>query len=97
MQEAMLSCIDLTNSKFVLTAEQMSRRKLPMPWFSDMANSVIGSNSKLLEYRHLIANPATRKIWSNSYGNKIGQLAQGMPGRNIGTNTIIFIPRESVP
>ncbi len=93
----MLLCTDHTNSKFVLTDVQISRRELPMPWFSDMANSVIGSNGELLEYRHLIANPATRKIWAHSYGNEIGRLAQGMPGRNIGTNTIVFIPREAVP
>ena len=68
-----------------------------MTWFSDMANSVLGSNGKLLEYRHLIANPATRIIWSNLYGNEIGRLAQGMPGCNIGTNTIVFIPRKAVP
>jgi hypothetical protein len=34
---------------------------------------------------------------SSNTGNEIGRLAQGMPGRNIGTNTIIFIPREAVP
>ncbi len=30
MQEAMLSCIDLTHPTFVVTPKQMSRRKLPM-------------------------------------------------------------------
>ena len=68
-----------------------------MTWFSDMANSVLGTNGELLEYRHLISNPTTRKTWSHSYGNELGRLAQGMPGRNIGTNTIVFIPREAVP
>ncbi len=97
MQEAMLSCIDLTNPKFTVTPEQMSRRKLPTAWFCEMANSVIGANGELLEYHDLIRNPATRKTWTHSYGNKLGQLAQGMPGRNTGTNTIIFIPRDAVP
>jgi len=97
MQEAMLSCIDLTNPKFQLTPEQMSRRRLPMAWFCEMANAVLGTNGELLEYRHLIANPATRKTWQHSYGNEIGRLAQGMPGRNTGTNTIVFIPRDAVP
>ena len=97
MQEAMLSCIDLTNPKFTVTPEQMSRRRLPMAWFCEMANSVIGTNGELLEYRHLIANPATRATWLHSYGNEIGRLAQGMPGRNTGTNTIFFIPRDKVP
>jgi hypothetical protein len=97
MLEAMLSCIDLTQPTFVVTPEQMSRRKLPMTWLCKMANSVLRNNGKLLEYRHLIANPTTRTTWTYSYGNKIGRLTQGMPGQNMGTNTIHFIPRDGVP
>ncbi len=97
MQEAMLSCIDLTHPTFVVTPKQMSSRKLPMTGFCKMANSVLGNNSELLEYRHLIANPTTRATWTYSYGNKIGRLALGMPGQNTGTNTIHFIPRDGVP
>jgi hypothetical protein len=62
-----------------------------------MANAVIGDNGKLLEYKQLIANPKTRATWSHSYGNEIGQLAQGMPGCNTGTNTICFIKKDQVP
>jgi hypothetical protein len=68
-----------------------------MAWFCEMANSVIGEGGKLLEYKQLIANPKTRAKWTHSYGNKIGRLAQGMPGCNIGTNTIIFIRKNQVP
>jgi hypothetical protein len=68
-----------------------------MAWLCEMANAVIGSNGKLLEYKHLIANPKTRATWLHSYGNEIGQLAQGMPGRNTGTNTIFFIKKDQVP
>ncbi len=75
----------------------MSMRHLPMAWFCEMANSVIGEGGKLLEYKQLIANPKTRAKWTHSYGNKIGRLAQGMPGCNIGTNTIIFIRKNQVP
>ncbi len=80
MQEAMLSCIDLTHPTFVVTTEQMSRLKLTMMWFCEMVNLVHRNNSKLLEYWHLIANPTTRATWTYSYGNEIGRLAQGMPG-----------------
>jgi hypothetical protein len=97
MQEAMLSCIDLTHPTFVVTPEQMSRRKLPMTWFCKMANSVLGNNSKLLEYWHLIANPTTPAMWTYSYRNEIERLAQGMPGQNTGTKTIHFIPQHRVP
>jgi hypothetical protein len=97
MQEAMLSCIDLTHPTFIVTPKQTSCRKLPMTWFCKMANLVLGNNGKLLEYRHLIANPTTHATWIYSYGNKIGRLAQGMPGQNTGTNTIHFIPWDGVP
>jgi hypothetical protein len=75
----------------------MSMRRLPMVWFCEMANAVIGDGGELLEYKQLIANPKMRETWTHSYGNEIGQLAQGMPGRNTGTNTIIFIRKNQVP
>jgi hypothetical protein len=62
-----------------------------------MANSVMGANGEPLEYSHLIANQTTRAIWQHSNGNEIEHLAQGMPGCNIGTNTIIFIKKNQVP
>ncbi len=79
MQEAMLACIDITKPKFELLAAKMSSRKFPMTWFCKMANSVLGEQGKLLEYRHLIANPKTWATWTYSYGNELGHLAQGMP------------------
>jgi hypothetical protein len=71
----------------------MMQHKLLMKWLCKMANSVLGVNGELLECRHFIANQTTRATWQHSYGNEIGQLAQGMPGRNTGTNTIIFIKK----
>jgi hypothetical protein len=50
-----------------------------------------------LEYRHLIANQTTRATWQHSFGNKIGRLAQGMLGRNTGTNTIVSIKKNQLP
>jgi hypothetical protein len=93
----MLSCIDLKHPTFVITPKQICHHKLPTTWFCEMANSVLGNNSKLLEYWHLIANSTTCATWTYLYGNKIGRLAQGMPGQNTGTNTIHFIPRDGVP
>jgi hypothetical protein len=97
MQEAMLSCIDITNPTFVVTPKQLSQHKLPVTWFCKMANSVLGTNGKLLENRHLIANQTTCSTYTYSYGNEFGQLAQGMTGQNMGMNTIHFIPRDGVP
>jgi hypothetical protein len=97
MQEAMLACIDITKPNFKILAVKMASRKLPMTWFCEMANSVLCKHGKLLEYRHLIANPKTRATWTHSYGNKLRRLAQGMPGQAKGMDTIFFIPRHMVP
>ncbi len=97
MREAMLACIDITKPSIKILPAKLSSCKFPMTWLCKMANSVIGEKGKLLEYRHLIANPKTRPTWTHSYGNELGRLAQGMPGRAKGTNTIFFIPHHRVP
>jgi hypothetical protein len=49
-----------------------------------------------LAYHHLIKGDATRDVWTRSFGNEPGRLAQGI--QNIkGTNTIFFIPKHDVP
>jgi hypothetical protein len=83
-------------AKFTVTPQQMSMWRLPMAWFCEIANSVIGEGGELLEYKQLIANPKTQAKWAHFYGNEIGRLAQGIPGRNTGTNTIIFIRKDQV-
>ncbi len=85
-----------TGTTYTVTPQQMLACRIPMSWFCEMANLVIGASGELLEYRHLIAHHTTRTTWQHSYGNEIGQLAQGMPGRNTGTNTIIFIKKNQV-
>jgi hypothetical protein len=89
-----MACIN--NSKLI-TPRQTSSRKFPLAVLCNMANTVLGQNGELLEYRNLIANQTARATWTHSYGNEIGRLAQGMPGRNTGTNTIKFIARNKVP
>ncbi len=86
------------HGNFTVTPQQMSMRHLPMAWFCEMANSVIGEGGELLEYKQLTANPKTQAKWTHSsHGNELGRLAQGMPGRNTSTNTIIFIRKDQVP
>jgi len=75
-----------------VSAQKMASCSFPMTWLCEMANSVMGENGELLEYRHLIGNPKTRATWTHSYGNGLGQLAQGMPGRAKGTDTIFSSP-----
>jgi hypothetical protein len=97
MQEAMLACIDITKPMFDITPAKLATCKFPMIWLCEMPNSVIGKKGKLLEYRHLIANPKMRATLTHSYGNKLGHLAQGMPSRVKGTDMIFFIPWHMVP
>ena len=47
----------LIGKTYTVTPKQMAQRKLPMKWLCKMANSVLGVNGELLEYRHLIAKP----------------------------------------
>jgi hypothetical protein len=96
MQEAMLACIDITKLKFKISAAKLATQKVLMIWFYKMADSVIGEQSKLLKYHHLIDNPKTRATWTHSYGNKLGQLVQRMPSLVKGTDTIFYIPRDKV-
>jgi hypothetical protein len=96
MQEAMLTCIDITKPRFNISAAKVATPKFPMIWFCKMANSVFRKQGKLLEYCHLITNPKTWATWTHSYGNKLGWLAKGMPGRVTGTDTIFFIPKDKV-
>jgi hypothetical protein len=84
-------------AKYMVMPQQMSMQCLPMAWLCEMANTVIGDGGKLLEYKQLIANPKTQAKWTHSYGTEIGCLAQGTPGCNTSTNTIIFIRKDQVP
>jgi hypothetical protein len=79
---------------------QPNLQNLPIPTIAmqiphDMAlqNGQLGNRGQwgVLEFRHLMANPKTRAVWSHSYGNKLGQLTQGMPGGHADTNTTVFI------
>ena len=44
-----------------------------------------------MKIRLLIKNPKYCEVWGALYGNKIGLLAQGIPGLVKGKNTIMFI------
>jgi hypothetical protein len=97
MQEAMLACINITKQNFEISAAKLATRKFPLIWLCEMANSVIDKECQLLEYSQLIANPKTRATWTHSYGNKLGWLAEDMPDRVTGTDTVFFIPKDKVP
>ena len=79
------------------TPTNNQRARTGTSWMAEMANAVIGEDGSIMEYKHLIADPRTRETLLRSCGNKFGRLAQGMPGRVEGTNTIIFIRKANIP
>ena len=81
-----------------LTARKLAARKFPIQFLCDFANAVLdGYTGELLEYRHLITRPKYREVWGKSFGDEVGRLAQGTPGRVEGTNTLFFIHKHEVP
>jgi hypothetical protein len=63
-----------------------------------MVNAVINQDTGAsLDYRHLIQDETTFPVWNKAAANKFGRLAQGVGGRIEGSNTIFFIPRQTVP
>jgi hypothetical protein len=63
-----------------------------------VVNSVINEDTgSSLEYRHLINDASTFTIWSEATANEFGKLAQGVGNCIEGSNTIVFIPCQSVP
>jgi hypothetical protein len=68
--------------------------QVPNFYASVVAHPVTG---KLMEYKQLISDPATRDDWQLSAANEFGRLAQGVGGCIQGTNTITFIPHHEMP
>jgi hypothetical protein len=62
------------------------------------ANHFIGAiidkdTGNVLDYCHLVKNPATETVWKTSFANKIGCLFQGIQELK-GTNTCFFIKKS---
>ena len=80
------------------TSLKALRRQCPLKFLTDFAGSVLDAETgELLKHRHLIKRSKRKNAWGYSFGNEIGRLTQGIPGRVEGTNTIFFIHRDDVP
>jgi len=89
---------DVSGSGSAITAKSAASRKFPMQFLCDYANAVLdGKTGELLEYWHLIAHPKHKQAWGASFGNEIGRLALGMPGRVKDTGTMFFVDKNKVP
>ena len=88
----MLSCCETCQTSF--SARALTTRRFPKEVLAAVLNKETG---ELMEYRHLVGNPKYRKTWQKSYGDEVGRLAQGMPERVEGTDTLFFIRKIDVP
>ena len=52
---------------------------------------------ELMEYKQLMKHAKYKQTWGRAFGNKIGRLAQRIPGRVKGTNTFFFIEQNQIP
>ena len=98
LQTALITSTDISGAAMEVTAQRAASRKYPMQFLCDLANAVLdGDTGEMLEYRHLITRPKYKEIWGEAYGKEVGRLAQGIPGKVEGTNTIFFIHKHQVP
>jgi hypothetical protein len=85
----------VTQAALPLTAPTTNAEP-PVP--KHFAYSVIDPTSGIVqEYKQLSKDPATSKLWTRSFANELGRLAQGAGDRLKGTNTCFFIPKSAVP
>jgi hypothetical protein len=62
-----------------------------------MANSFINQyTGASLEYVHITQDDTTFPVWNKAAANEFGRLAQGVGVKIEGSNTIFFIPRQTV-
>ena len=91
----MLTAIEMTRGfANEIKPRQLASKKYPLHMLNAVLNEETG---KMMEYRHLLADPKYRDIYSKAFGKEVGRLAQGLPNGVKGTDTITFIYKDQVP
>jgi hypothetical protein len=79
---------------YTFAVHQLVLRKLTTNHF---LGAIIDNDlGNVLEYRHLVKNPATKFVRETSFANKIGCLVQGIQNLK-GTDTCFFIKKMLIP
>ena len=92
----MISYMELIDTSAI--PRELASQKLSSKLLCEIAGAVLDDETgEMMEYRHLRISPRYRDMWGKLFGNEIGRLAQGMPGRVDGTNTLFFIDEEKIP
>lgn len=86
MARILLSCMEIHQPQY--SARQLASRKFPLLVLCELAGAVMDINGELLKYCHLVNRDKYKQEWGFQFGNEVGRLAQGMPGRVEGTNTM---------
>ena len=95
-REAILSAVEMSIEE--MKPQRLAQRSYPLQVLCDIAAAVMDEDTgELLEYRQLMKHTKYKRVWGRAFGNEIGRLAQGMPGRVEGTNTFFFIPYSAIP
>ena len=82
----------------VLQPRQLTNQKFPLQVLCEFAGAIIDCEiGQLLKYRHIVESLKYKQAWKPSFDNEIGRLAQVMPQRMSGTNTIFFIHKDQIP
>jgi hypothetical protein len=77
------------------TPRQAASQNYPLQFMTNFAGLVLDAEiGELLKHRHLLKRPQYKDNWGYSFGNKIGQLAQGLPGGNNVTDRLFFIDKK---
>ena len=87
----MLLCATVARMK--LPPKHLASLDFPVKMINTLLNEETG---KLMEYRHIMKNTKYRQLYATFYSKELGRLAQGMPGKAEGTNTIFFIDKANV-
>jgi hypothetical protein len=84
--------IAFTNNQGVDVSPIQTNNHIPM------VNALINQDTcASLEYHHLIQDESTFPVWNKVAANEFGRLAQCVGGIIEGSNTIFFIPLQTVP
>ena len=81
-QDVLMHVAEISGGARGIMAKNASARKFPLQFIRDYAAAVLDHETgEMLEYHHPIGRPKYKKDWGVSFGNEIGRLSQGMPGR----------------
>eukprot|EP00804_Cyclotella_cryptica_P020407 CCRYP_012629-RA/>CCRYP_012629-RA protein AED:0.27 eAED:0.27 QI:0/0/0/1/0/0/4/0/557 len=96
MREAILSAVEMSLER--LNPARLAQRKFLLQVLCEIAGAVMDDKTgKLMEYKQLMKRVKYKQTWGRAFGNKIGRLAQGIPGRVKGTSTFFFIEQSHIP